>query len=107
MAICATALRRWLSEHGELPDEPLVAFVPVSVRTPEQIGTYGNRVSVMLAELPTDEADPIERLRRVRRHDALRRRSGQARCHASLMQDANHFIPPALFGARGQARRCA
>ena len=65
MAMCATALRCWLSERGELPGEPLVAFVPVSVRTPEQIGTYGNRVSVMLAELPTDEADPIQRLGRV------------------------------------------
>jgi diacylglycerol O-acyltransferase / wax synthase len=102
MAICATALRRWLAERGELPHDPLVAFVPVSVRTPEQIGTYGNRVSVMLAELPTDEADPIERLRRVNqtmraakeRHKAL---------PASLMQDANHFIPPALFARAARA----
>ena len=102
MAMCATALRRWLSERGELPGEPLVAFVPVSVRTPEQIGTYGNRVSVMLAELPTDEADPIERLGRVsvamrcakERHKAL---------PSSLMQDANHFIPPALFGPAARA----
>ena len=58
MAMCATALRRWLSERGELPGEPLVAFVPVSVRTAEQIGTFGNRVSAMIAELPTDVADP-------------------------------------------------
>jgi diacylglycerol O-acyltransferase / wax synthase len=71
-------------------------MVPVSVRTPEQFGTYGNWVSVMLAELPTDEPDPARRLARVgntmrpakERHRAL---------PATLIQDANHFIPPALF----------
>jgi len=33
MAICAGALRRWLIDHEELPAEPLLAMVPVSVRT--------------------------------------------------------------------------
>ena len=32
VAICAGAVRRWLVEHDELPDEPLVAQIPVSVR---------------------------------------------------------------------------
>jgi diacylglycerol O-acyltransferase / wax synthase len=36
VATCATALREWLLERDELPDEPLVTMVPVSVRTPEQ-----------------------------------------------------------------------
>ncbi len=96
VTLCASALRSWLISQDELPAEPLVAFVPVSVRTPEQVGTYGNRVSVMIAELPTDEPDPLERLRRVsatmsaakERHRAL---------PASLLQDANHFVPPAMF----------
>jgi diacylglycerol O-acyltransferase / wax synthase len=35
VTICAGAVRRWLIEHDELPDEPLVAQVPVSVRTDE------------------------------------------------------------------------
>src|SRR5690349_18255942 len=43
VAICTGAVRRWLIEHGELPSEPLVAQIPVSVRTSEQAGTYGNR----------------------------------------------------------------
>ena len=33
VALCATAVRDWLLERDELPDEPLVAMVPVSVRT--------------------------------------------------------------------------
>ena len=105
MAMCATALRSWLSERGELPDQPLVGWVPMSVRTPDEIGTYGNRVSVMLAELPTDEADPIRRLRRV--NQSMRSAKEHHRAlPSSLIQDANDLIPPALFPplARGAMR---
>ena len=38
VAMCATVVRRWLIEHDELPAEPLVAQIPVSVRTEEQAG---------------------------------------------------------------------
>ena len=34
MAVCAGALRRYLLEKHGLPKEPLVAFVPVSLREP-------------------------------------------------------------------------
>src|SRR3954463_13809591 len=40
VTICAGAVRRWLEEHHDLPDEPLVGQIPVSVRTSEQAGTY-------------------------------------------------------------------
>jgi hypothetical protein len=43
VALCASMLRAWLHERGELPDEPLVAMVPVSVRTEAEAGTFGNR----------------------------------------------------------------
>src|SRR4051812_5324515 len=64
VAICAGAVRDWLDERGELPAEPLVSMVPVSVRTEEQKGTFGNRVSAMIVPIPTDEPDPIRRVRR-------------------------------------------
>ncbi len=46
-------MRRWLLDHKELPDQPLVAQIPVSVRTEQQAGTYGNRVLMLAAPLPT------------------------------------------------------
>src|SRR3954449_11167925 len=96
VTICAAAVRRWLTEHGELPAEPLVAQIPVSVRTDAQVGTYGNRIMLMSAPLFTDEADPLRRLQRT--HEAL---AGMKERHralpATLLQDANHFIPPAVF----------
>src|SRR2546423_14712131 len=64
VGMCASALRAWMLERDELPEEPLVAMVPVSVRTQEQMGTYGNRVSAMFAPIPTDEPDPRQPLLR-------------------------------------------
>lgn len=101
MSICAGAVRRWLIEHDELPDQPLVAQVPVSVRSQEQIGTYGNRILLMSAPLFTNVADPVERLHRT--HEALgdMKERHQA-LPATLLQDANHFIPPAVFHRAAQ-----
>ena len=96
VSICAGAVRRWLIEHRELPPTPLVAQIPISVRTSEQAGTFGNRIMLMTAPLYTDESDPVERL--VLTHEAL---AGMKERHralpAQLLQDANHFIPPAVF----------
>jgi len=64
VSICAGAVRRWLLAHDELPDSELVAQIPVSVRTSEQVGTYGNRIMLMSAPLFTNEPEPIRRLQR-------------------------------------------
>jgi WS/DGAT/MGAT family acyltransferase len=96
VAICAGAVRRWLIEHDDLPDEPLVAQIPVSVRTDEQYGTFGNRIQILSAALFTNEPDPIERLRLT--HESLADMKDRHRAlPATLLQDANHFIPPAVF----------
>ena len=96
VAVCAGAVRRWLEEHGELPDEPLVAQIPVSVRTSEQAGTYGNRIMLMSAPLFTNVEDRVERLRQT--HEALLSMKERHRAlPAELLQDVNHFIPPAVF----------
>ena len=96
VALCASALREWLVARGELPDEPLVAMVPVSVRTEEQKGDFGNRVSMMIVPIATDEPDPLQRL--VRTHELL---SGAKDRHralpADLLTDATSFIPPAVM----------
>jgi WS/DGAT/MGAT family acyltransferase len=96
VTMCAGAVRRWLIEHDELPDEPLVAQVPVSVRDSDEEGTFGNRILLMSAPLFTDEPDPVERLQRT--HEALREMKDRHRAlPAALLQDVNNFIPPALF----------
>jgi diacylglycerol O-acyltransferase / wax synthase len=96
VSMCAGAVRRWLLQHDELPEEPLVAQIPVSVRSTDQSGTYGNRILLMAAPLFTNEADPVVRLHRT--HDAMRDMKEHHRAlPADLLQDANNFIPPAVF----------
>jgi WS/DGAT/MGAT family acyltransferase len=96
VSICASAVRRWLIEHDELPDTPLVAQIPVSVRGQDELGTYGNRILLMSVPLFTDVEDPVERLQRT--HEALQVMKTRHRAlPAGLLQDANHFIPPAVF----------
>jgi WS/DGAT/MGAT family acyltransferase len=96
VALCATAVRDWLLERDELPAEPLVAMVPVSVRAPEEQGTFGNRVSAMIVPIPTDVADPRERL--LRAHETMRAAKEQHRAlPASILQDVTEFVPPAVF----------
>jgi len=96
VSICAGAVRRWLIDHGELPPDPLVAQIPVSVRTDEQAGTYGNRIMLMSAPLHTEEPDPVVRLQKT--HESLLEMKERHKAlPAELLQDANHFIPPAVF----------
>jgi WS/DGAT/MGAT family acyltransferase len=95
VALCATAVRDWLLERGELPEEPLVAMVPVSVRTEEEAGTFGNRISTMIVPIPTNVEDPRERL--LRAHEYLRGAKEHHRAlPADLLTDATSFIPPAV-----------
>jgi len=103
MAMCAGALRRWLTDRDALPASPLIAGVPVSVRTDEQQGTHGNRVSSMIAPLPTHLDDPRDRLRAA--HEAMRAAKEQhGALPADLLADVTQFAMPALAG---QAARMA
>lgn len=102
VAICAGAVRRWLISHSELPGDPLVAQIPVSVRSEEQQGTYGNRIMLMSAPLFTNYVDPLERLHAT--HDALASMKKRHRAMpADLLRDTNHFIPPAVFARAARA----
>src|SRR5262249_32633967 len=96
MALCAGALRRYLEERGELPDPPLIASVPVSVRSEKEKATYSNRVTAVMAELATDEPDPVKRLGRI--HASMRSaKQMQEAIPATLLQDFTQFATPALF----------
>ncbi|MCW2601618.1 MAG: hypothetical protein JWM02_3447 [Frankiales bacterium] len=103
MALSTGALRRWLIDHDALPDGPLIAAVPVSIRTEAEKGTAGNKVSTMIAPLPTHIADPIGRLHAC--SAAMRSAKEQhGALPATLLSDVTQFAMPALAG---QAARLA
>jgi WS/DGAT/MGAT family acyltransferase len=95
VALCATGVRDWLEERGELPDEPLVAMIPVSVRSDDERGTFGNRITTMVVPIPTNEPEPRRRL--LRTHELLMSAKERQRAlPADLLVDATSFIPPAV-----------
>ena len=64
MAVCGGGLRTYLDELGELPQKPLVAFVPVNIREAGDEGG-GNKVAVLMASMATHVEDPVRRLEAV------------------------------------------
>jgi WS/DGAT/MGAT family acyltransferase len=95
VTLCAGAVRDWLIERDALPEDPLVALIPMSVRKRDERGAWGNRISMMIVPIPTNEPDPRKRLQRT--HELLRSaKERHSALPASLLTDATAFIPPAV-----------
>ncbi len=68
LATLAGALRRYLLRHDVAIDgTDARVMIPVNVRTEDQSGALGNRVSMMLADIPIGEPDPRRRFETIRR----------------------------------------
>jgi diacylglycerol O-acyltransferase / wax synthase len=97
LALCTGALRHYLDSRGELPDDPLVATVPVSVheRTDREQGS--NRVSAFFASLPTQLSDPAARVYAIAESNRLAKEH-HFTINADMLQDWAEFAGPRLFG---------
>lgn len=95
MSICAGALRNYLDQHGALPDRPLRAVVPVSIRTGDEEEPWTNRVSSLIVDLPTHLADPLERVAACR--DAMDRAKRQFELvPAEALVDIQQYSSPVV-----------
>jgi WS/DGAT/MGAT family acyltransferase len=64
----AGALGRYLMDAGEsLSEVEVRALVPVSLRTPGTEDQLGNRIGIVLLPLPVEIAEPLPRLRELKR----------------------------------------
>lgn len=89
--------RDLLLSHGEPVDGRTVrTLVPVSVRTPDERGSYNNRVSAVFAELPVGLVDPLERLAEIRTQMERLKESGEAVAAETLIS-LSGFAPPLLL----------
>jgi diacylglycerol O-acyltransferase / wax synthase len=64
LVVCGGAIRRYLAKRGQLPEKPLIAALPVSLRDQGDT-TVSNQVTMMMTSLATDIEDPIKRLKAV------------------------------------------
>ncbi|CAM4242609.1 Putative diacyglycerol O-acyltransferasec/MT3848 [Mycobacterium basiliense] len=69
LAMCAGALRRYLTEQNAMPAAPLVAMVPVNLRNKND-ADGGNVASAVLCNLATHLDDPDQRLATI--HSSMR-----------------------------------
>ena len=65
LALCSGALREYLLSQNALPAKPMIAMVPVSVRDDDS--DTSNRITMILANLGTHQAEPLARLNTIRR----------------------------------------
>jgi len=96
MALVSGVLRKYLIDRGELPDNTLVAMVPVSVH--DKSDRPGrNQVSGMFSRLETHIEDPAARLKSIAESNSVAKQHSSA-IGATLLQDWSQFAAPAVFG---------
>jgi diacylglycerol O-acyltransferase len=106
LAMCSAALRKYLESLDALPDAPLVAMIPVSLRQAgADIG--GNAVAALLCNLATNSADPTERLSAI--HDSMEEGKKSLRSMSSTQATLASAVAlaPMLLGSLPGVRRLA
>ncbi|MGD9622053.1 MAG: wax ester/triacylglycerol synthase family O-acyltransferase [Mycolicibacterium sp.] len=96
MAMVSGAVRNFLLGRGQLPENSLIAMVPVSVHD-ESDRPGRNQVSGMFARLETSIEDPVDRLKVIAEGNSVAKQHSSA-ISATLLQDWSQFAAPAVFG---------
>jgi WS/DGAT/MGAT family acyltransferase len=92
LAIVGSAMRRYLRDRGELPDQHLVALCPVSTRATGD-STLDNQLTNMAVSLGTDLECPIERLAHIHA-DATRSKEAVAKGSFDPLAALGESLPP-------------
>ena len=107
LELCAGSLRKYLEEIQALPDSPLTAGVPVSVR-PADDADSGNAISFIIANLNTHIGDPLKRLQAIKQSTTIAKEKLQALPKAGISSYTMIFMAPyilqLLTGLGGRTR---
>jgi WS/DGAT/MGAT family acyltransferase len=98
LAACTQTLRSYLESHGRVPDVPLVAAIPVSLRGPEDAESFGNRISALLVHLPVHLSDPVDQLLALRQ-DADSSKQQHGRLGVAALGEWAEFTPSGFLGS--------
>lgn len=95
LAVVSGVLRNWLESNGGIPDRPLAAMVPLSVRKPGEENAVGNFISSTIATLATHLDDPAARLAAI--HSGMKTAKEQhGALPADMLTDFTQVAPPAV-----------
>ena len=101
LTICGGALREYLEQKDELPDESLIAMAPVNTRTADEAKLAGNVLAAMAVPIHTDIADPLARLRAIHEATASTKEAKNA-IGARQMTDLTKHIPASTIALAGR-----
>jgi diacylglycerol O-acyltransferase len=105
--LCSTAIRNFLIERGGLPEKPLTSGIPVNIRPVDDTGT-GTAISFIIADLATNEADPLKRLDIIKQSTQVAKEHLQSMPRSALMQYTLFMMAPytlqLLSGLGGRMR---
>ena len=88
-------MRRYLERRGELPEQGLVAGVPIATG-PTRVHYSGNHLDNLAVPVGTDIADPVERVRHI--HDAtVAGRKVREALGPELFEGRAALTPPMLY----------
>jgi WS/DGAT/MGAT family acyltransferase len=98
LAVCSGALRTHLAEHEHLAgsDDPLVAVVPISVRSDSPDDDLGNRLSAMFVPLANDLSEPLDRLRSIAQASATAKAQERAIGYGPMASALSEAVPPVV-----------
>jgi WS/DGAT/MGAT family acyltransferase len=94
LAVCGGAMRRYLLAHKDLPDQSLVAWVPINARPKDGADGdgIGNQISAMTVPLFTDLADSGDRLGAITRQ-TRRSKEASSGAPAKLLTEMSQHFP--------------
>jgi WS/DGAT/MGAT family acyltransferase len=101
LAVLGGALGRYLEMHGQSTDGRTARILtPVNVRREDETGALGNRVSMLLVEVPVGVRNPVERLKLItEKTDRLKRQNVAG--GIELLSNAMNNAPPVLQALAG------
>jgi WS/DGAT/MGAT family acyltransferase len=93
LAAITAGFRSLLLSRNEQPEPHMVpSLVPVSLRGPGEENVYDNRVSVLIADLPVEFADPADRLAAIRTEMAALKAGNEAAA-GEVLVSIGRFTP--------------
>jgi len=102
LAVVSGTLRGYLDLHDALPDKPLVAQVPVSLRNASSKDHVGTQVGAMFTSLASDIDDPEERLRRIA-HESLNAKAMRKEFTEHHHENLTATVSPAMISLAARA----
>jgi len=102
LAVLGGALGRYLEMHGQKTENRMLrVLTPVNVRRDDERGKLGNRVSMLLVEVPLGVQDPVERLRLITERTETLKKQNVAD-GLELLSAGLNGVPPALQALAGR-----